>query len=151
MNAPAPVVIKYRGSGDSAVNANHMLPCCWPVSFLRTTRSSWQLWPWKGGLCQHTTKRRPNKGPAALIRHKWNSIRDWKRKLEWMGCLVSCVVVWFLEVEGGFRAVRINKCQQKSSAGFWFQVNETSRFVRLSHMYNPLYKVLLSTSLMIGL
>lgn len=43
MNAPAPVVIKYQGSGDSAVNANQMLPRCCPVSFLRTTRSSRQL------------------------------------------------------------------------------------------------------------
>ena len=49
MNAPAPVVIKYQGSGDSAVNANQMLPCCYPVSFLRTTRSSWQLDCERGG------------------------------------------------------------------------------------------------------
>lgn len=63
MNAPAPVVIKYQGSGDSAVNANQMLPCCCPVSFLRTPRSSWQLGCERGGgaLPEHhkKTKQKP--------------------------------------------------------------------------------------------
>ncbi len=56
MNAPAPVVIKYQGSGDSAVNANQMLPRCCPVSFLRTTRSSWQLGCERGGFASTSQK-----------------------------------------------------------------------------------------------
>lgn len=94
MNAPAPVVIKYQGSGDSAVNANQMLPCCCPVSFFRTTGSSWLLGCERGELCQHITKKTGKK--ELLLSSDINEIQYviWKRKLGWMGCLVSCMDVW---------------------------------------------------------
>lgn len=62
MNAPAPVVIKYQGSGDSAVNANQMLPRCYPVSFLKHAPPDTE----GGRCCQHiiTSQKGQTKEPV---------------------------------------------------------------------------------------